>query len=590
MAGKIAQVREIVNADNLARQLVSLYQQWYIQRQGKEAEWRELRNYLFATDTSSTSNSSLPWKNSTTLPKLTQIRDNLHANYMDALFPNDNWLRWEGYSQDDVTLAKRKAIEGYIKNKARQGNLRQEISKCLYDYIDYGNVFAEVVWKNEKYVDKLTGRETVKYIGPAVQRISPYDIVFNPTASTFKDAPKFTRYIKSIGELKKEMVTRPDLMFDKGAFNKIIETRRSLSGFKMEDVNKSEAYTVDGFGTLFEYYQSDYVELLEFEGDIYDREKDELLENRIITIVDRSYVLRNVENPSWLGRDTKEHVGWRDRPDNLYGMGPLDNLVGMQYRLDHLENLKADALDLTIHPPKVIVGDVDPFTWEPGADIHIAEDGDVRTLPPNPAAFQVNNEINYLLMLMEEMAGAPKEAMGIRSPGEKTAFEVQQLQNAAGRIFQHKVNKFEIEFLEPLLNSMLEVARRNMDASDLIRVMDDDLGVTDFLTITKDDITATGKLRPVGARHYATRAQLIQNLSGIFNSPVGQIIGPHISGKKLATMVEDILGFEQWDFIADNAAIFEQAETQRLVQQVQQDMQVEAATPVEEEMMNPQNA
>lgn len=590
MAGKIAQVREIVNADSLARQLASLYNSWYIQRQGKEAEWRELRNYLFATDTSTTSNSALPWKNSTTLPKLTQIRDNLHANYMDALFPNDSWLRWEGYSQDDVTFSKRKAIEGYIKNKARQGNLRQEISKCLYDYIDYGNVFAEVVWKNEKYIDKLTGKETVKYIGPTIQRISPYDIVFNPTAASFKDAPKFTRYIKSIGELKKELVTRPDLMFDSGAFAKVIETRRSLSGFKMEDVNKSEAYTVDGFGTLFEYYQSDYVELLEFEGDIYDREKDELLENRIITIIDRNYILRNVENPSWLGRDTKEHVGWRDRPDNLYGMGPLDNLVGMQYRLDHLENLKADALDLTIHPPKVIVGDVDPFTWEPGADIHIAEDGDVRTLPPNPAAFQVNNEINYLLMLMEEMAGAPKEAMGIRSPGEKTAFEVQQLQNAAGRIFQHKVNKFEIEFLEPLLNSMLEVARRNMDASDLIRVMDDDLGIADFLTITKDDITATGKLRPVGARHYATRAQLIQNLSGIFNSPVGQIIGPHISAKKLASMVEDILGFEQWDFIADNAAIFEQAETQRLVQQVQQDMQVEAATPVEENMMSPQIA
>jgi hypothetical protein len=590
MAGRIAQVREIVNADNLARQLASLYNNWYTQRQGKEAEWREVRDYCFATDTTTTSNNTLPWKNKTTIPKLTQLLDNLTANYMDALFPNDNWLRWEGYTQDDVTLSKRKAIEGYIKNKARQGGLRQAIGSCLFDFVIYGNAFAEVVWKNEKYIDKLTGQETVKYIGPAIQRISPYDIVFNPTAAAFKDAPKFTRYIKSIGELKKEMVTRPDLQFDKGAFAKIIETRRSLSGFKMEDVNKSEAYTVDGFGTLFEYYQSDYVELLEFEGDIYDREKDELLENRIITIIDRNYILRNVENPSWLGRDTKEHVGWRDRPDNLYGMGPLDNLVGMQYRLDHLENLKADALDLTIHPPKVIIGDVDPFTWEPGADIHIAEDGDVRTLPPNPAAFQVNNEINYLLMLMEEMAGAPKEAMGIRSPGEKTAFEVQQLQNAAGRIFQHKVNKFEIEFLEPLLNSMLEVARRNMDASDLIRVMDDDLGVTDFLTITKDDITATGKLRPVGARHYATRAQLVQNLSGIFNSPVGQIIGPHISAKKLAAMVEDVLGFEQWDFIADNAAIFEQAETQRLMQQVQQDMQVEAATPVEENMMAPQGA
>jgi hypothetical protein len=585
MAGKIAQVREIINPDNLARQLASLYNQWLIQRQGKEAEWRELRNYLFATDTSTTSNSTLPWKNKTTLPKLTQIRDNLHANYMDALFPNDNWLKWEGFARDSVTASKRKAIEAYMKNKCRQSGFREEISKCLYDYIDHGNVFGEAIWKSEKYSDSITGQETVKYIGPAVQRISPYDHVFNPVAASYKDSPKFTRYIKSIGELKKEITTRPDLMFDENIFRKVIDTRRTLSGFKMEDVNKSEAYTVDGFGTLFEYYQSDYVEIIEFEGDIYDREKDVLKENRIVTIIDRNYILRDVQNPSWLGKDTKEHVGWRDRPDNLYAMGPLDNLVGLQYRLDHLENLKADALDLTIHPPKVIVGDVDPFTWGPGEDIHVPEDGDVRPLPPNAAAFQVNNEIQYLLMLMEEMAGAPKEAMGIRSPGEKTAFEVQQLQNAAGRIFQHKVNKFEIEFLEPLLNNMLELARRNMEASDLVRVMDDDLGVSDFLTITKDDITATGKLRPVGARHYATRAQLIQNLTGVFNSPIGQIIAPHVSGKKLAQMVEDVMGFEQFDFMSDNIAIFEQAETQRLVQQSQQNLDVEAATPVEETMM-----
>jgi len=115
--------------------------------------------------------------------------------------------------------------------------------------------------------------------------------------------------------------------------------------------------------------------------------------------------------------------------------------------------------------------------------------------------------------------------------------------------------------------------------------MDDDLGVADFLTITKEDITATGKLRPVGARHYATRAQLVQNLTGIFNSPVGQLIAPHISSKKLAQMVEDVMGFEQFDFIADNIAVFEQAETQRLAQQSQQNLDVEAATPVEETML-----
>ena len=585
MAGKVAQVQAVIDADSLAGELAGLYNRWYIQRSEKEEEWRELRNYLFATDTTTTSNSGLPWKNSTTLPKLTQIRDNLHANYLDALFPNDNWLRWEGYTLDDVTLEKRRTIEAYMRNKLRESGFREVISKVVYDYIDYGNAFAEVVWENRRHKDPVTGEEIVNYIGPKVVRVSPFDIVFNPTAVSFKDSPKFTRYIKSLSELKQEAAKDPSLGYDKGVLDKLTEIRRSLSQFKMEDVNKSTAYLVDGFGSLQEYYQSGYVEILEFEGDYFDQVNNKLYENAIITIVDRTHILRNVPNPSWLGRDTKSHVGWRDRPDNLYGMGPLDNLVGLQYRVDHLENLKADALDMTIHPPIKVVGDVDPFTWAPGVVIHVPEDGDVGLLPPNVAAFQVNNEIGNLLMIMEEMAGAPKEAMGIRSPGEKTAFEVQQLQNAAGRIFQHKINKFEVEFLEPLLNTMLEMSKRHMDAADLVRVMDDDIGVVQFLSITKEDITAKGKLRPIGARHYAARAQLMQNMIGLFNSPVGQMIAPHVSGKKMAKMVEDFMGFDQFDFISDNAAIFEQAETQRLVNQVQQQVMSEDSTPVEENLM-----
>ena len=586
MAGKVAQIQDLINRDELARQLSSLYDRWRTQRFEKEEEWKELRNYLFATDTTTTSNNTLPWKNRTTIPKLTQIRDNLHANYMDALFPNDNWLRWEGYSQDDVNKKKRATVEAYMKNKLRQSEFRQVISQALYDYIDYGNSFAEAIWVNESHVDPVTEEVISTYMGPRAVRISPFDHVFNPTAATYKDSPKFTRAVMGVGELKKQMLTRPDLHFDETVFSKLVEIRRSISAFRMEDVDKAEGFMVDGFGTLQEYYQSGLIEILEFEGDVYDDNTGELQEGRIVTIADRTHVLRNIPNPSWIGRDTKVHVGWRNRPDNLYAMGPLDNLVGMQYRLDHLENLKADAMDLVVQPPLKIVGDVDPFTWAPFSTIHVPEDGDVVPLATNIGAIAgVNNEIAALLSLMEEMAGAPKEAMGIRSPGEKTAFEVQQLQNAAGRIFQHKINKFEIEFLEPLLNIMFELAKRNMDTADLIRVMDSDLGVVEFMNITKEDIVAKGKLRPVGARHYAARAQLMQNMIGIFNSPIGQTIAPHVSSKNLASMVEEYMGFEQFDFIKENIAISEQAETQRLINQAQQTVETEDAIPLEEGML-----
>ena len=587
MAGKIAQIKEILTKETLAKQLSALYDNWWTQRSEKEKDWREIRNYLFATDTTKTTNSKLPWKNKTTLPKLTQIRDNLHANYMDALFPNDNWMKWEGHNLEDSTHQKRRAIESYLNTKIRESGFRETISQCLFDYIDYGNCFAEINYIDEKHKDPITEEEVITYRGPKAFRISPFDIVFNPTAISFADSPKFTRYLKSIGELKKDAKYNLNLKYDKKAIAKAIDVRKNITGFRMEDINKADPMRIEGFGSLIEYYQSGIVEILEFEGDIYDQVNEKLLERRIITIIDRSYVVRNIENPSWLGKDTKQMVAWRDRGDNLYGMGPLDNLVGLQYRVDHLENLKADALDLTIHPPIKIKGDVEPFEWGPESTIHIPEDGDVEALPPNQAAFQVNNEIGQILMLMEEMAGAPKEAMGIRTPGEKTAFEVQQLQNAAGRIFQHKVNKFEIEFLEPLLNNMLEIAKRNIDIAEVSRVLDNDLGVVDFLSITKDDITARGRLRPIGARHYAARAQLIQNMLGLFNSPMGQLIAPHISAKRLANMVEEYMGFEQYEFIKDNAAIFEQAETQKLVSQIQQNAEVEQQIPVEEQLQDP---
>ena len=172
MAGNVAQLKEQLRPDNLAGQIYMMWNDFYNQRKPWVEEQKELRNYLFATDTSKTSNRTLPWRNSTTTPKLTQIRDNLHANYMAALFPNDQWLKWEGFSLDDATKAKREAIESYMQNKTRLGGFRTAISQLLYDYIDYGNAFADVEWVNENKEDKLTGEKIPGYVGPRCKPMS----------------------------------------------------------------------------------------------------------------------------------------------------------------------------------------------------------------------------------------------------------------------------------------------------------------------------------------------------------------------------------------------------------------------------------
>lgn len=581
MSTKLAEISSSFAQDDPAAWVAHLWDKFNMQRSGKVEEWSELRNYIFATDTTTTSNQSLPWKNSTTLPKLCQIRDNLHSNYISSLFPNDNWLVWKGYSKNDSVKAKARAIEAYMANKARESHFKTEMSKLLYDYIDYGNVFATVDFESSTK-EMPDGSIVPSYIGPRLRRISPLNIVFNPLADNFRDSFKIVRSIKTIGELKKLADDEPEQSFWRTAIERREELSRKAGTYSREDFQKAVAYQVDGFGSLYEYYQSDYVEILEFFGDYHDQKTGEIKTNKIVTVVDRSHTVSERDIPSWFGHAPIYHVGWRFRPDNLWAMGPLDNLVGMQYRIDHLENLKADAMDLTVHPPLKIIGEVEEFEWGPGAEIHIDEGGDVQELGQNlNGLIAASNEIAQLEDRMEMYAGAPREAMGVRTPGEKTALEVQTLSNAAGRIFQEKITTFETELLEPSLNAMLETARRNLDQSDVIRVMNDDLGVETFLTVTAAEITANGLLRPIGARHFAKQAQDLQNLIGVFNSPVGQMIMPHTSGKEMSQFINDVLGLKGWDIFRPNVAVSEQAETQSMMNQAQEDVEMQMQTPAE---------
>ena len=441
MAKKPLQINEFGRQD-IAKFIANTWDRYNSQRQEQIERWKEQRNYVFATDTTTTSNKSLPWKNSTTLPKLCQIRDNLHSNYISALFPNDQWLKWEAYTLKDASKEKASTIEAYIGNKCREGGFKRVLSQLLYDYIDYGNAFATADYISEFRMD---GEERVAgYVGPVARRISPYDIVFNPLATSFKDSFKVVRTIRTIGELAIMAEEDPQNTWLQEALKNRSKICGHMNAYGLDDFHKQEGILIDGFGNMQEYLQSGYVEFLTFYGDTHDAKTGELSKGREIVVVDRMWKIQDRPINSWFGSAPIYHVGWRLRPDNLWAQGPLENLVGMQYRIDHLENAKADAMDLGIHPPLVIKGEVEEFRYGPGEEIHIDENGDVTELARNAQwVLQAENSIDRLEMRMEQFAGAPREAMGIRSAGEKTAFEVQQLQNAASRIFQEKISTFE---------------------------------------------------------------------------------------------------------------------------------------------------
>lgn len=574
-------------ANILAWHINGLWVQWNSARSGIMNTWEEVLKYIYATSTKDTANETVTdWSNTTHRPKMANLYDTLTINYDAAQFPNDDWLYWKGYDRAAASKQKRKVVEAYMRTKhnLRASGFRSTMRQLESDWVWAGNAFAEVDYVREYSTNPRTGEISNGYVGPKVFRRDPRDIVFNPLAPNFRDTAKITRDLYTIADLERLVVENPG----KEHYQAILDVARKHRGnarqFAETDIDKEIMLQFEGFGTVSQYLNSGLVEVLNFYGDIFFEDalgQGEYRKDAVITVVDRWEVVRDETIDTWTGKPHIYHVPWRERPENLWGQGPLDNLVGIQYRIDHLENARADAFDQMLDPDVVFAGDVEDIMQIGGAKhYYIAENGSVDYLRPDTTVLNADLQIRELTESMEMFALSPREALGFRTPGEKTATEFNGLANASSRAFEHKVKIFQ-EFLEEIVNAELEVSVRNLDGQDVIEIIDDDLGASEFKTITKNDITSNGRLVPQGARHFARNNQLVQNLQGLQMGPLADPeVAQHFSSVGLAEMYQEWmdLGGVGNEIVQPFVRIDERLEAQRRMQAAQDQAAIEAQT------------
>jgi len=581
-------------SDPFADDIGNKWMEWNSARIRSKERWKETTQYVYATSTRETSNAMMGgseidqegWNHSTHVPKITQIFDNLTANYMSSLLPHDEWFKFVGEDQESVVKDKRNTVESYLRTKHRLNGFRTEIQKLINDWTIYGNCFASVhfVADTSADPDDPTLLKT-NYVGPKVRRISPFDIVFNPLATSFEDSPKIIRSLKTLGELQRDVEDSPELGYSQEILDRVLKLRSTLRQANTEDFDKSTQLTFDGFGTASQYFQSGFVEILEFYGDMYDVHNQRFLKNHVITVVDRSFVIRSEPLKTWSGRPHIYHCGWRLRQDNLWAMGPLESLVGLQYMINHLENARADAFDQMLTPTRIIVGNVerrDVESGAPGGEYEIPDgEGSVTNLLPDTTVLTADTQIDRHKQEMEEFAGSPRNAMGFKVPGEQTATEASILDRGASRIFQNKISFFEEEFLEKIINAELEVGRMNLDVIDIIKVVDED-GIEDFMEISKSDLQANGKLVPIGARHFARHNQLAGNLQALSQAfSIDPLMQQHFPSIKMAEQYAELMAFSNRDLVAPFARIGEQADAQKLQNAADTQTETEDGVPIE---------
>lgn len=550
-----------------------------------DADAKELMDFLDATDTRSTTNNSLPFKNSTTIPKLAHIYQMMVTSYMEHMIPNRNWIDFVGNDNDAVSAEKREVVRSYVRGKAVASNLGGTLERLVEDYVTRG--YAVV---HNRHVTETTttveNRKIANYTGTVAERVSPSDFFWDVTATTLPRANKCVRTLYTMGGLKKEIRDGTFPLMSEEDFEKLRSERRSVREALSDGYNgrrKYDSLCKKGYGDMLNYVNEGVVEVLRFYGDFYDEQNDELWDNYEITLIDRKIVGRKESLDNWQASQALHVTVYEFQKDTLAPIGPLHRLVGMQYKLDKRENFREDMHDKFLSPTLKKVGDVREKGTRGGPDhtFEVEEQGDVAWMTPPAEVLQPDNTLFVIMQLMEELSGSPKESIGQRTAGEKTKFEVQLLDRGQNKTFRNKVKKFERELLSPTLNDYLEQGRHHLDAADMVKTFSSDLGISKFVEITADDLNLNGEMVAQGATLFAEKANTLQNLNAIMNSPLGQSLAPHTSRTNLMRAVEMLADLEQYDIYTFGIGVQEDQKLQQLVQQ--------ATTRMEEQELTQEN-
>ena len=179
-----------------------------------------------------------------------------------------------------------------------------------------------------------------------------------------------------------------------------------------------------------------------------DRTKDmiEVLEywtpERVITVANRTVVLKDRPNPLWMGR--MPFVVCSGMPDafQIAGLSVVEALAQLQEMLWTLQNQRLDVVRMLANLITLIRSDVDDpdaYVWEPGAQWLVEDPGQVGTLPIDPAAANITLEAEGLLKgdLQNIMGGLPMNS-GVDSGNvdQSTATGVSIITTIAQRIIQ----------------------------------------------------------------------------------------------------------------------------------------------------------
>ena len=430
------------------------------------------------------------WRHKIQDGKAFEAVEQIHAYFMQAMFPNLTWFDVVPVEPGNMDVAR--VVRRYLANKLNQSNFRVEWEDFLRQLIVIGLSCILIEWDDK---EKLV-----------FECLNMFDIYIDPTVADPNKGPVIRRITKTRADVIK--------MALEGTYDLSFAEAVKLPSMTNTKQDKEQVQGWQGTETSVVNY-GDTLELFEFWGDIHLVGRT--YENVIVTICGDK-LLRFEKNTYECGKPfvIGDYIRVVQQP---YGMSPSQASLGLLSAQNNLWNQRLDNAELIINKMWTVVDDgtTDPadIYSEPGKIILVSDPNSVKPLDMGGDLCVSHEEHQTIERRIDQNYGTvPMVGLGQQRQAERvTATEVQAVRDAGGSRLSNVHRHIEDTALRLVLKMILSYYKQFMTGSDTVRIAGKGAGQYDYFAVDRTDFDPAYDLKPMGAESVLERQRVINDIT-----------------------------------------------------------------------------
>ena len=430
------------------------------------------------------------WHHRVNVGKTFEVVETLVAYFKGATFPSDDWFDLTSLEPDRYEEAR--LVKQLAKDMMERAKVRDACDDFYRQLILYGIGYIKVGW-NTKLTRTFSHTEDIMGVIEVNTEVENLELDAVPTSDIWLDTA--------------------DTLAECGVYRRLHLTRGQLQyhtdeGYYTVDAETLESYdpTVDSDPARVKSTQSnrDSYEVVEYYGPMllkgihYWCVHAVLFNGKLIRLADSEY---------WCGNP---YVKCRLLPnrDSMYGMAPLQPLLGQLHVLNVLTNSRLDAIVMHIANMWTFIEDGiltrEDIKIKPGAVFAVAQHQSLQPMNLGNSNFTVtySEEANLQGNIDRATSTGPLVGAGQPRGGERvTAEEINAVRDSGGNRLSAVHVRIEDQATLPLLAKVFELVRQYTATPQVVKLLMPDSDVSAYYEVTPDMLQYQYGLRPLGATY-----------------------------------------------------------------------------------------